>query len=309
MEGLSQSFERLEGHLALGDSSGIVGASTDMQAFAAHLDRVRPELNAEFLDVFSQHAARVGELVSELAELARNERIGAAAQAFEELRATCVTCHLQFRSNNVERGNYPSRENTVVGTVELRDVEGGGREDRSWVLVFLEGGPPRTFANARDNPRISQRDRRFHPRVLPVLTGTEVEFPNDDTIFHNVFSLSKNVPFDLGVYQPGESASVLMARTGLVRVYCNIHPEMAASIVVLNNPWFALTDRGGRFVLCSVPDGEYALRAWNDLGAEAREPIVLSGGAVLEKRIVLQETRRTISHSNKYGNPYPSKYR
>ena len=164
------------------------------------------------------------------------------------------------------------------------------------------------LSNARVNPRISQEGRRFHPRVLPVTVGTEVEFPNDDTIFHNVFSLSKTASFDLGAYEPGQSTSVRMEQTGLVKVYCNIHPEMAASIVVLDNPWFSLTDRSGHFVVCGVPDGEYVLRAWNDMGAEFRESIQVSGGSVLDTRFALTETRRSVQHSNKFGKPYPSKY-
>jgi hypothetical protein len=138
--------------------------------------------------------------------------------------------------------------------------------------------------------------------------GSEVDFPNDDTIFHNVFSLSKAAPFDLQVYEPGESRSVLMERTGLVKVYCNIHPEMAASIVVLDNPWFALTDRTGTFVIAGVPDGDYVLRGWNDMGAEARVPLSLRGARVHETRLSLRETRRSLAHTDKRGNPYPSRY-
>jgi plastocyanin len=178
------------------------------------------------------------------------------------------------------------------------------------VLVFLEGAaadPPRPWLRA--NPRISQSGRRFEPRVLPVTVGTEVEFPNDDTIFHNVFSLSKAAPFDLGVYEPGQTASVQMQRTGLVKVYCNIHPEMSASIVVLDNSWFALTEPSGAFVIPGVPDGVYTLRGWNDMGAEARAPLEVRGARMFEARLELRETRRTIAHTNKFGGPYTGKYR
>ena len=98
--------------------------------------------------------------------------------------------------------------------------------------------------------------------------------------------------------------SVRMERTGLVKVYCNIHPEMASSIVVLDNPWFALTDRTGQFVICGVPDGAYVLRAWNDMGAEARTPITIDGGRVLATELELRETRRSLAHDDKHGNPY-----
>src|SRR5262249_29575176 len=159
---------------------------------------------------------------------------------------------------NEERGNFPARDNTVVGTVALRDAGGAIRADRSWVLVFLESAKdPPAYEWRRGAARRSQKLRPFQPRVLPVVVGTPVEFPNEDTIFHNVFSLSKTKPFDLGTYEPGHTASVSMDRTGLVKVYCNIHPDMSASIVVLANPWFALTDRGGRFVICNAPAGEY----------------------------------------------------
>jgi plastocyanin len=308
MNELSESFSQLDARVAAGDLEGAAEIAGAMHEFAERLGELDPEVNPALADVFDQHVARLAEVAGEIAETAAAGRIEGTGQAFEELRATCVACHLTFRDENGARGNFPARDNTIAGVVELADADGKLRDDRSWVLVFLEGeGVP--WKHARKNPRISQKGRRFYPRVLPVIAGTEVEFPNDDTIFHNVFSLSKTAPFDLGVYEPGEKASVRMERTGLVKVYCNIHPEMAASIVVLDNPWYALTDRAGNFVLCSVPDGEYVLRAWNDMGAEAREPIQVSGGRVLEKRIRLSETRRSVQHSNKFGKPYSGKYR
>ncbi len=310
MKELSQRFQILEGRLNAVDKEGIVGSAAELSDFVPRLAELTAESDGSGSDVFERHVARFGELVSELSGLASEGRFVGTAQAFEELRATCVSCHLRFRTDNYERGDYPARNNTLTGVVELRDVNDEAREDRSWVLVFLEEDREAHARVVADrSAKISQSGRRFHPRVLPVLSGTQVEFPNDDTIFHNVFSLSKVAPFDLGVYEPGESTSVRMERTGLVKVYCNIHPEMTASIVVLDNPWFALTDPRGRFVVCGVPDGEYVLRAWNDMGAEVREPISLAGGRVHEERLELRETRRAVSHTNKHGKPYPSKYR
>jgi plastocyanin len=309
MNDLSQRFQRLEAHVAAADSAGVLEIASDLSGFRQHLAATRPHVNLGLTDVFDQHVTRFGELVGELSALASEGRAAGVEQAFEELRATCVSCHVRFRSDNARRGDYPARENTLTGTVTLFDADGELRENRSWVLVFLEGERPVPVANARRNPRISQSERRFEPRVLPVVVGTQVDFPNDDTIFHNVFSLSKTAPFDLGVYEPGESASVRMQRTGLVKVYCNIHPEMAASIVVLSNPWYSLTDRAGQFVLCGVPDGEYVLRAWNDMGAESRETLRVEGGLVFDRSIELRETRRAVTHTNKYGKPYPGKYK
>ncbi len=305
MNDISQHFHSLETQLGTGDLDAAARTATDLGDLRAHLAHVRPQVNASFADDFERHVARFGDVAHETARLASDGRLTDAAGALEDLRAACVTCHVKFRSNNAERGYYPARLNTVIGTVALRDADDRLRDDRSWVLAFLESsGPLPPTALPRSHPRVLQSGRQFHPRVLPVVVGTTVDFPNDDTIFHNVFSLSKTAPFDLGVYEPGLSSSVRMERTGLVKVYCNIHPEMAASIVVLANGWFALTDSTGQFVICGVPDGEYVLRAWNDMGAESRETIQLRGDIVHDASIGLRETRRSLTHTNKFGKPY-----
>ncbi len=308
MNDVSQHFQSLETRLATGDLAGASRIATELGELRDHLARTRPQVNATLVDEFERHVTRFGDIVGETARLASGGRLGDAAAAFEDLRAACVTCHVRFRSNNAERGLYPARLNTIAGTVVLRDADDRPRSDRSWVLAFLESQDAQPPSRVRSNPRITQSGRRFHPRVLPVVAGTTVEFPNDDTIFHNVFSLSKVAPFDLGVYEPGQSASVRMERTGLVKVYCNIHPEMAASIVVLANSWYALTDASGQFVICGVPDGEYVLRAWNDMGAESRQAIRVGGDTLHAAHVELRETRRAVTHTNKYGKPYSDKY-
>jgi hypothetical protein len=98
-------------------------------------------------------------------------------------------------------------------------------------------------------------------------------------------------------------------RTGLVKVYGTIHPEMSASFVVLADPWFTLTDAAGRYTLGGVPDGEYRLRAWSDLGAETARDVVLAGEQVLEIPLGLRESKRTLQHTNKFGKPYGGDYR
>jgi plastocyanin len=308
MNALSQRFQALELRLAGGDLTGIADLALELRTVldgSPGLFAREPQQEA-----YAGQLARLDAAARELGALATARNLPGAGQALEELRASCVSCHVRFRSNNDVRGHYPARGNTILGTTALTDIDGEPRENRAWVLAFLESEPlDPPHVHARANPRISQSGRRFTPRVLPVTVGTEVEFPNDDTIFHNVFSLSNTAPFDLGAYQPGMSSSVRMERTGLVKVYCNIHPDMAASIVVLDNPWFALTDEGGTFVICDVPDGDYVLRGWNDMGAEARVPIALRGGALHEANLELRETRRSLAHTNKRGNPYPGRYR
>jgi len=312
MRDLSDGFTALEKELRAGDTGAIAVELATLTAVVPRMRDLEPEVHADLLDEFGRHVQRFGELMEEVGDLAAQSRLAGAEQAFDELRATCVSCHLKFRSDNEERGTFPARDNTVVGTVSLRDADGVAREDRSAVLVFLE--PTRaaaSYAWQRDAARLSQKSRQFLPRVLPVVVGTSVEFPNDDTIFHNVFSLSKTKPFDLGTYEPGHTASVSMDRTGLVKVYCNIHPDMNASIVVLANPWFALTDRNGGFVICNAPAGEYSLRAWNDLGAEASQSVSLgsgSDGPVQVETLELRESLRVVRHNDKFGKPYRERY-
>jgi len=127
-------------------------------------------------------------------------------------------------------------------------------------VVYLESAPRRAF-DEREPGRavLDQRNETFVPHVLAVMVGTIVDFPNSDLIYHNVFSLSRTKRFDLGRYAAGKSKSVLMDRTGVVRVFCDIHSHMNAFILVFNHPFFDVTDVEGRFELPSLPAGTYTL--------------------------------------------------
>jgi plastocyanin len=130
------------------------------------------------------------------------------------------------------------------------------------VIIYLEAPPGGTRPTAM--PAMHQHEERFVPHVLPVLVGTTVEFPNDDPIFHSVFSLSSTKSFDLGRYPRGESKSVTFPRPGVVQVFCHIHADMSAVIMVLDNPFFTVPDSAGRFTLDDVPPGDYRLVAWHE---------------------------------------------
>ena len=201
-----------------------------------------------------------------------------------------------------------SHPNTLTGRVTIVTVDGlEERVDRSGVVVFLERVDGVVSQGTKSRPVVSQRGQAFSPRVLVVTNGSEVTFTNDDITFHNVFSLSSARPFDLDVYAQGEVRSVSFPSTGLVKVYCHIHPDMAASILVLRDPLFATTDASGRFRIPNIPDGTYTLRGWSELGGEYAESIVVAGGAD-ERDIRIRETRRSLPHLNKFGQPYPRKY-
>ncbi|MFN8588826.1 MAG: hypothetical protein U0704_13615 [Candidatus Eisenbacteria bacterium] len=127
-------------------------------------------------------------------------------------------------------------------------------------------------ATPRPRPRLAQKDQCFMPRVVSVAAGGAVEFPNQDPIYHNVFSVSTTKRFDLGKYPKGHSRSVTFPRAGLVNVYCDIHSDMAAFVIVTPNHAFAQPATDGSWELPDVPAGHYTLHVWHpDFGAFERD--------------------------------------
>lgn len=110
---------------------------------------------------------------------------------------------------------------------------------------------------------VDQRNVKFIPRVLPVLVGTTVEFPNNDKTWHNVYSKSEAKEFDLGLYPAGETRSVTFDKPGVVRILCNVHPSMEAFIVVKDHPYFTTPDQRGNYTLNRVPLGQRRLDVWH----------------------------------------------
>jgi plastocyanin len=111
-------------------------------------------------------------------------------------------------------------------------------------------------------PRIDQQDMMFRPLVLPVIAGTTVDFPNNDDVFHNVFSYSSPKEFDLGRYPIGKSRNVTFDRPGVVNVYCDIHAYMYATILVLENQFFTTPNDDGSYVINKVPEGTHEFGFW-----------------------------------------------
>jgi plastocyanin len=130
--------------------------------------------------------------------------------------------------------------------------------------------------------KVAQQEARFTPHVLPVMVGTTVEWPNNDDIYHNVFSYSDAKQFDLGLYKKNPpEARVTFDKAGKVDVYCSIHTDMHCIVLVLDNPYFATTDADGNYSIQNVPPGTYKLKAWHDrLPPDAREITVPTNGVV-----------------------------
>jgi plastocyanin len=133
------------------------------------------------------------------------------------------------------------------------------------VVLYVRADPALAHAAMTAAPaRIEQRDERFQPHVVPVLRGATVEFPNEDDVFHNVFSLSSAKTFDLGRYRRGTSKSLTFDRSGVVQVFCHIHSDMSAVVLVLDNPFFAVPTETGRYAIDGVPPGDYTVVGWHE---------------------------------------------
>ena len=163
-----------------------------------------------------------------------------------------------------------------LGMPAPRDVP-----DRLKSVVYLESAPRGAFEQTEGGHAVmDQHNETFVPHVLAITTGTTVDFPNSDRIYHNVFSLSKTKSFDLGRYAAGHARSVTFDRPGIVRVFCDIHSHMNAFILVFSHPFFALTDNEGRYRIDNVPPGIYNVIAWNEGDtSEPRQAVVPDGAA------------------------------
>ena len=168
-------------------------------------------------------------------------------------------------------GAYPGRTVTVASAA-------GGSELAN-VVVFVDLST--SIAAPPSQATVRQTNEVFVPRVTPVTVGTTIDFPNDDGIFHNVFSLSRGATFDLGRYPRGESKGRRFDSPGIVKVFCHLHSHMTALVRVFSHPYFTQPDAAGRFALPRVPAGRYRVVAWHErVGEVAHEALVADGGSV-----------------------------
>ena len=171
-------------------------------------------------------------------------------------------------SESFGAGNYSSKSLKFAQRVDYDDM-------RDFV-VYIKG-PVAGGAAPTKIEMIRQKDATFIPHVLPIMVGTTVEWPNEDNIYHNVFSKSDANPFDLDLYKKGDPAkkSPPFDKPGEVDVFCSIHARMSCIILVLENPYFAKSDARGHYTINNVPPGRYTLVAWHErLPNDTREIIV-----------------------------------
>ena len=138
-------------------------------------------------------------------------------------------------------------------------------------VVILEGG--HGAPAAPQTVTIEQRNSRFDPELVVIPVGSTVQFPNADPIFHNVFSLSRAQSFDLGYYRQSQSRTVKFPREGVVQVYCHIHANMYAAIIVTASPWYGHPSAEGAFSFSGIPAGHYRVVAWHKVAGFFEVPV------------------------------------
>jgi len=149
--------------------------------------------------------------------------------------------------------DHTASAGTITGTVKLKaDAP---------AVVFVESATG-TFEAPKDHARMDQKGMMFAPYLLPILVGTTVDFLNSDSVNHNVFS-PDNEGYNLGTWPKGQTRSYTFKKAGVYTQLCSIHPEMEAFVIVLQNPYFAVVDKDGKFTIANVPDGHYALKVFS----------------------------------------------
>jgi plastocyanin len=199
----------------------------------------------------------------------------------------------------------PAAAGTVRGRVTVVDKDSRAAKDAADAVVWIDGPKVRP---ARPSPAtVVMKSKAFVPRVVVVPVGGTVEFPNQDPVFHNVFSVSGENRFDLDLYKKPKSGVARFERPGLVRVYCNIHPQMSAFVLVRDNPFWARPEADGTFVIEGVPAGEWVLTAWHERSGESSRPVSVPAEGVCEASLTLDASRfKRAPHKNKFGKDYES---
>ena len=242
----------------------------------------------------------------------RVSRMRSSALALIWCLGNCVLCVVS--TNGQERsvtlrvqiqGDLSAKGKTAVKTAV----------SKTDVVVWLKAiDVPTAAVNSNApavRPQIVQKNKAFHPHLTVVPVGTVVDFPNHDPFFHNVFSLFDGKRFDLGLYEAGATNSVRFDHAGVSYLFCNIHPEMSATVVALDTPYYGISDKNGNVSIPNVPDGKYELHVWYELSSPSalrgltRTVRIAADSRDLGTIGVPLDSAITPAHKNKYGQDYP----
>ena len=196
----------------------------------------------------------------------------------------------------------PLHAGAVSGVVRAVTKAGGAGALAVVYAEPLDSAAPR----APRRVTLTQKNKTFQPRVLAVPIGSTVDFPNNDGLYHNVFSLSAPQPFDLGLYRAGESRSRTFTAPGVYRVFCNIHPQMSAVVVVAPTAYATVAASDGSYML-DLPPGRYRLTAMSERAAPVTVEVTSTPGASNAPELTLDESQwAATQHKNKFGKDYPA---
>jgi len=212
--------------------------------------------------------------------LAASAVVGFAPSEVDGQEAASVVGHVEIGLPIATR-----RPTTAYGTRSVSSPALASESERRNVVIFLRDARPREVTPVRVS--IRQRSETFTPRVVAVTVGSEVDFPNDDPIYHNVFSLSRARTFNLGRYPRGDTRRVRFHRPGIVKVFCEIHSHMSATVIVFDHPWFAMPDESGRFTLGAVPPGDHEVTAWHERLGDTTSKLRVEAGRAATADFVL----------------------
>lgn len=204
----------------------------------------------------------------------------------------------------------------VSGKITISDETRSGHPGNSNVAVWLEPLVPdkRLQTSFPETARkhhfqLIQQNKRFEPHILIVPVGSEVGFPNKDVLFHSVFSMFNNQRFDLGLYEAGTEKTVTFDKPGISYIFCNIHAQMSATVIALETPYFAVSNKKGDFTIPGVPAGEYILEMWAegaspDLLKTMRKIVTVSSASSNLGTFDLKLSPHQTAHKNKYDSVY-----
>ena len=197
---------------------------------------------------------------------------------------------------------------SVSGKVTMMEKGERLSSEVGQAVVWLTGA--NASVGEPSSSEMATEGKQFVPHIRIVERGSSISYPNHDPFNHNVFSLSGERVFDLGLYGRGEAKAVEFETEGVVRVYCNVHAQMRGLVLVLGSSLFTQPGSDGSFTIGAVPPGEYVLHAWHERAATVSQPLRVGGNAVSRVAVVLDARGfRIVQHKDKEGKSYSDRTR
>jgi plastocyanin len=217
------------------------------------------------------------------------------------LLALCLAAPSMLRA----QATVPVAKASVGGQLSILERDNETTTDLGNAVVYLEPTLAAKSKLKEQRSLIALQNRSFQPRVRVVPVGSKVEFPNQDSFNHNVFSSSSNAEFDLGVYGKGESKDAKFRRAGVYPIYCNIHARMTGYVLAVATPYFTQPGIDGRFLIPAVPVGDYTMTVWHERAPSQTREVTVTEAGVEDLGVQLDARGyKRLAHKNKFGQEY-----